>query len=128
MPNTYTFTKSMAERTLRKKRRPDMPMVIFKPSIIIGGYNEPLNGWTDTLSAAGALSVACGAGIINYVPGHNDIISDLVPVDFVSNTIIVCTAIEACKPKLAIVHCGTSHQNPVTWGYFMTTGVKYVNR
>ena len=32
-PNTYTFTKGLAERMLQK-RRGNMPMVIIRPSII----------------------------------------------------------------------------------------------
>lgn len=57
----------MGERTLRKKRRPDLPVVILRPSIIAASYKEPMVGWTDTLSAAGALSVAAGSGLVNYV-------------------------------------------------------------
>jgi nucleoside-diphosphate-sugar epimerase len=41
-PNTYTFTKSMAERTLKKRRMDSLPMVLLRPSIIIGSYREPM--------------------------------------------------------------------------------------
>lgn len=64
-PNTYTYTKSMAERTLKKRRRPDLPVVLLRPSIIASAIKEPVYGWTDTLSAAGGLSLAGGIGIIN---------------------------------------------------------------
>jgi alcohol-forming fatty acyl-CoA reductase len=37
-PNTYTFTKSMAERTL-KKIHGDLPISIVRPSIIISCYD-----------------------------------------------------------------------------------------
>ena len=30
-PNTYTFTKSMGERTLRKKRNPNLPTLVIRP-------------------------------------------------------------------------------------------------
>ena len=36
-PNTYTFTKSLAERAL-KKNRGSLPVVIVRPSIIQGCY------------------------------------------------------------------------------------------
>lgn len=114
-PNTYTFTKSMAERTLRKIRKPTLPTVILRPSIIGASYFEPVPGWTDTFSAAGGLSLAGGSGIVNYVRGKGENIADLVPVDYVSNSIIVATAFEANKPNIAVVHCGTSHANPITW-------------
>ena len=125
-PNTYTFTKSMAERTLRKKRPQNLPMVLLRPSIIIGGYNEPVEGWCDTLSAAGGLSVGGGSGFIRYINAKKTNVTDLIPVDYVSNQIIVVSALEAFKPKLTIIHSGTSHQNPVTWSDYLDVGFKYL--
>ena len=117
-PNTYTFTKSMAERTLRKRRNPKLPVFLFRPSIIIGAMNEPLPGWTDTISAAGGLSLVGGIGIVNYIHGKRENIADLIPVDIVSSSIIVGTAIQANKPELKIYHCASSHRQPITWGGF----------
>jgi hypothetical protein len=70
------------------------------------------------MSAAGALSLAGGSGIINYIPGGNDVTCDIIPVDYVSNTILVASALHANQPSLSVINCGTSHQNPVTWGFF----------
>ena len=39
-PNTYTFTKSMAERSL-KKNRGNLRVAILRPSIIVSCYDEP---------------------------------------------------------------------------------------
>lgn len=92
-PNTYTFTKSMAERTLRKRRNPKLPVLLFRPSIIVGAMSEPLPGWTDTISAAGGLSLVGGIGIVNYIHGRPDNIADLIPVDIVANNILAGTAV-----------------------------------
>lgn len=108
-PNTYTYTKAMAERTLQKVANPKLPIVIIRPSIICGSYKEPYAGWTDTLSAAGGLTLGGGTGMINYIHGDNDCIADLVPVDFVTNIIIASSALYANKPGFEIVHIGTSH-------------------
>lgn len=116
----------MAERTLRKTRRPDLPTVLFRPSIIGASYSEPVPGWTDTFSAAGGLSLAGGSGIVNYIRGDGDNIADLVPVDYCANAIIVSTALEANKPKLTVVHCGTSHVNPISWYTYMKTAFEYL--
>ena len=105
----------MAERTLSKIRDPRIPTVIYRPSIIISSYREPYPGWTDTLSAAGGLSLAGSVGILHYVHGDPQIKSDLVPVDMTTNQIIVCTAMEAFKPKLTVMHGTTSHKNPLPW-------------
>lgn len=118
----------MAERTLKKKRRDDLPMLLIRPAIIIGSYEEPMQGWVDTLSAAGALSLVGGSGLINYFPGDTDITCDIIPVDYVSNSILVATAFQANKRNLTVINNGTSHQNPTTWGFFIQRGINYINQ
>jgi fatty acyl-CoA reductase len=65
-PNTYTFTKALAERTL-KKRHGNIKLSIIRPSIVISSYKEPVVGWTETLSAMGGLLFAVLVGLINYL-------------------------------------------------------------
>ena len=40
-PNTYTFTKAVAETLLQNEAK-DLPVAIFRPSIIGTPYHEPL--------------------------------------------------------------------------------------
>jgi fatty acyl-CoA reductase len=40
-PNTYTFTKSIAETLLKEECR-DLPVAIFRPSIVGATYQEPI--------------------------------------------------------------------------------------
>lgn len=108
-PNTYTFTKSMAERTLRNRRPTNMPVVLLRPAIISGSIREPFPGWTDTISAAGGLSIAGGTGLLEFVNGDITNIADIIPVDYVSNSIIVSTALLANKPGLTVIHSNSSH-------------------
>lgn len=42
----------------------------------------------------------------------------MIPVDIVSSSIIVGTALQANKPELKIFHCASSHRQPITWGGF----------
>jgi hypothetical protein len=108
----------MAERTLKKRRNPKLPTLIVRPSIIIGAIKEPMPGWTDTISAAGGLSLTGGIGIVNWVHGSKHNISDVIPVDIVSNCIIAGTAIHANNPSLRVMHSVSSHRHPLTWGAF----------
>jgi alcohol-forming fatty acyl-CoA reductase len=55
-PNTYTYTKNLAEKRLMQTRG-HVNLVIFRPSIIACAYRQPFRAWTDTLSAAGGMSV-----------------------------------------------------------------------
>jgi hypothetical protein len=118
----------MAERTFKKKRPANLPCVLFRPSIINSAIKEPLPGWTDTLSAAGGLSIAGGSGVLKYTYAKRDNIADMIPVDYVSNTIIVSTALQANKPDLIVVHSGTSHVNPITWGKFLDYGFEFLKK
>jgi hypothetical protein len=116
-PNTYTYTKSMAEKSLMKKKG-NIQCVLFRPSIIASAEKEPFPGWTDSLSAAGGVTLMCSLGLINYVkvPDGGKNVFDVVPVDIVSNGIIVSTAHAGQKPdnELDIYNCGTSSLNPCT--------------
>jgi fatty acyl-CoA reductase len=116
-PNTYTFTKNLAEKSLFKKKG-NLQCVLFRPSIIASSVAEPFPGWTDSLSAAGGLTLMSSLGLINYIKissgGSNRL--DMVPVDIVSNGIIVATANAGTKlgNELDIYNCGTSVENPIT--------------
>lgn len=58
-PNTYTFTKSLAERIIYKEKG-KYSVTIFRPTIIGSSWKEPFLGWVDTVSAAGALYLLGG--------------------------------------------------------------------
>lgn len=57
--------------------------------------NEPIVGWTETLSAMGGLVFATMLGLINYLYCNERQILDIVPVDFCSNLILATTAYTA---------------------------------
>lgn len=48
-PNSYTFTKALAEQ-ITMKFASDMNIAIVRPSIIATSYHEPLPGYTDNVS------------------------------------------------------------------------------
>jgi alcohol-forming fatty acyl-CoA reductase len=65
-PNTYMFSKAMVERTLEKLKG-HLKLAIVRPAIVVSAHDEPLNGWTETISAMGALLFAGMLGLINYM-------------------------------------------------------------
>jgi len=48
-PNTYTYTKALAEQLLEKECG-DIPLAIVRPSIVTAAAKEPLPGWIDNLN------------------------------------------------------------------------------
>ena len=128
-PNTYTYTKQLAEKSLFKKRG-NVNVVLFRPSIIAGAYKDPFPGWTDSLSAAGGLSLLVGLGLVKdlHSIGHNHF--DVIPVDAVTNAMIISTANQIDKLKregkdsMTVFNCGTSVTNPITMEGYGATLVK----
>ena len=57
----------------------------MRPSIVISAFQEPILGWTETISAMGGLVFAVMLGLINYLNCNDKQILDIVPVDYVSN-------------------------------------------
>jgi hypothetical protein len=90
-PNTYTFTKNLAEKSLMKNRG-NIKVVIWRPSIITSAYKQPFPGWTDSASAAGGLTLLTGYGLLKNINGDGLAPFDIVPVDYVSNGILIATA------------------------------------
>jgi alcohol-forming fatty acyl-CoA reductase len=50
-PNTYTYTKRLAEILVRDEfNKGTLPVCIVRPSIVGPAYQEPLPGWVDSLN------------------------------------------------------------------------------
>lgn len=49
-PNTYTYTKRLAEILVRNEYNKGLPVSIVRPSIVCPSYKEPFPGWVDSLN------------------------------------------------------------------------------
>lgn len=108
----------MAERSLRDKRG-NIPVVIHRPSIVIGCYDEPLAGWTDTISAAGGPILGVGLGVLRYLKLNMEACLDIIPCDFVASQIIAASCYAASVPSdLHVIHGSSSFSNPLKLGDF----------
>lgn len=87
-PNSYTFTKRMAEHLLHQRNTKKIPLLIIRPSIIGASLEEPVPGWTDSITLAGGIFLIAGLGILRELPGDKNRIGDLIPVDIVSNLVL----------------------------------------
>lgn len=86
-PNTYTYTKALAEWLLVKSAR-DLPVVICRPSIVVASASEPFKGWIDNLNGPTGVVLGAGKGLIRSMYAEKDFVADLVPVDKVINLIV----------------------------------------
>jgi len=115
-PNTYTFTKALAENVLEKEAR-NLPVAIVRPSIVSAAWREPVPGWVDNLNGPTGLWVGIGKGVVRILHCKEDGIADFIPVDVAINLLIVAARQTARNPSqdIAVYNCVSSASNPVKW-------------
>ncbi|XP_058457841.1 putative fatty acyl-CoA reductase CG5065 [Malaya genurostris] len=87
-PNTYTFTKGLAEQVCRKYQD-QLPLVIFRPSVVVNTIDEPLVGWIDNLNGPSGMLVGAGTGVVrtDLIPLQNSI--NAIPADICIKELIL---------------------------------------
>ncbi|XP_058121417.1 putative fatty acyl-CoA reductase CG5065 [Anopheles ziemanni] len=87
-PNTYTYTKGLAEQVCNDYRS-EIPLAIVRPSVVLFTIQEPMVGWVDNFNGPTGMMVSAGLGITRtaYLPPKNRI--NGIPVDVVAKTIIL---------------------------------------
>ncbi|XP_043522255.1 putative fatty acyl-CoA reductase CG5065 isoform X1 [Frieseomelitta varia] len=115
-PNTYTFTKNLAEQIV-SNNCDCLPVAIVRPSIIGASLEEPCPGWVDNVFGATAVFLQVGRGILRAMIINKDARLDVVPIDYVIDT-IMCAAWHVtldCDTKTKVYNC-TSNASPLKWG------------
>lgn len=102
-PNTYTFTKCVAERIL-VERRGDVPLTLLRPSVVSACRNYPFPGWIDSHAAYAAFISLLGAGHLKVVRTDGTTMVDVVPCDDVAARILSCAFDPSLQEPLVIRH------------------------
>lgn len=108
-PNTYTFTKALAE-SLIVAEKGDLPMVIIRPSIVSCAWREPIPGWVDNLNGCTGLIAGVGRGYINSIMCNGQLNADLVPVEVPINLMVTAAwHIATHRPRdIPVFNCTSS--------------------
>lgn len=124
-PNTYTFTKALAEQMLMEEAG-NLPVAIVRPSIVIACFNEPAPGWLDNWNGPTGIISAVGNGLFRTIICEKDYLCDVVPVDIVINLVIASAWRTATNKTrdMTIYNCVTSRRNPITWGEFVNYSIQ----
>lgn len=81
-PNTYTFTKRMAELLVRDEyEEGNLNVCIVRPSIVTPAWKEPLPGWVDSLNGPIGIMVAGGKGVLRSMMCEESFTAQVIPVD-----------------------------------------------
>lgn len=115
-PNTYTYTKALAEDLVRANSK-GLPVAVFRPAIVIPTYKEPLKGWIDNMYGPTGIIVGVAAGLLRvlYIKKENN--AELVPVDLCVNSLLasaydIGTNAYEEPPMYNYV---SSPKNPINW-------------
>ncbi|CAF1275718.1 unnamed protein product [Rotaria sordida] len=127
-PNTYTFTKALAEYVISQEST-DLPIAIIRPSIVGCTWREPMPGWIDNYNGASGLIVATSKGLLRAMIGSNQATADIVPVDICVNMMIAIAWHTGIKnPKtIPVYHCCTGHLGTLTWGKILEHGLGHLD-
>jgi len=119
-PNTYVFTKALAEQLLLDKGQ-SLPLAVIRPSIVMASWKYPIKGWVDNLNGPTGWMAGFATGVLRTMHVEKEFAADLIPVDVVINAMIVAawkTAQDYTgNPKIPSVYNVTSGSiKPITWG------------
>ncbi|CAH2988368.1 unnamed protein product [Chilo suppressalis] len=123
-PNTYCFTKAVAEEAVRKYGE-GLPICIVRPAIVVSTYEEPVRGWTDSVYGPTGIVIGIGTGVLRTMYMDLDTVADMVPVDLVVNAILASAWHTAKNYKenqtsdIPIYNFVSGAQNPIRWGKFI---------
>ena len=124
-PNTYTFTKALAESLVFEECNETVPYCIVRPSIIGSAWKEPFEGWVDNFNGPSALFPAAGTGLLKSMLGDVNSNADIVPLDIVVNTLITAAWYRGSEKTLQnnVYHCTSGLVNRVSWGQINNIGI-----
>ncbi|XP_066257718.1 fatty acyl-CoA reductase wat-like [Euwallacea similis] len=131
-PNTYTFTKAMAE-SLIKDISNGIPIGIFRPGIVVSTYKEPFTGWIDNLYGPTGMTVGTISGFLRVSFADEMQQADIVPVDTCVAGLIAAawnTAqrnIERKTENIPVFNYVSSPENPIIWREFRDLNMIYGN-
>lgn len=113
-PNTYTFSKSLAE-SLIATRGADLPIAVVRPSIVETSVEKPFRGWNEGINTSAPLSYLLGTHF-RQLPTNERKLLDIIPVDLVSRGLTLIAAAVVARSHQRLYQLATSATNPCDMG------------
>jgi long-chain acyl-CoA synthetase len=109
-PNTYTYTKSLAE-SLIAIRGKDLPIAVVRPSIVETSTHDPFQGWNEGVNTSAPISYLLGT-FFRQMPSNSKKCLDIIPVDLVCRGMVLIAAALIKRRHEVIYQLATSAINP----------------
>lgn len=107
-PNTYTYTKGLAELLLCE--RPRLKFAIFRPAIVESAIDFPFAGWNEGFNTSGPLVYLAGTWF-RHVPAAAGNPLDIIPVDQVCKALCIVASALLRGEAERVYQCGSSDRN-----------------
>jgi thioester reductase-like protein len=109
-PNTYTFTKSLAE-SLIKTHGNDLPVAVVRPAIVESSLECPFQGWNEGINTSASLSYLLGT-YFRQLPSTERKALDIIPVDTVCRGMTLIAAALVRRVHEPVYQLAMSACNP----------------
>ncbi|KAK9509782.1 hypothetical protein O3M35_007019 [Rhynocoris fuscipes] len=123
-PNTYTMCKSIAEMVLQETKE-NLPVVIFRPAVVVGSVKEPEPGWADNFNGPVGVTTGVSSGVLRVFRGDSSSYLDYCAIDYVINAMIITAwlARNKCTEEIDVYNCAFADKIKVTFGDLVKNGV-----
>uniref|UniRef100_A0A8D8UBE4 Fatty acyl-CoA reductase n=1 Tax=Cacopsylla melanoneura TaxID=428564 RepID=A0A8D8UBE4_9HEMI len=122
-PNTYTFTKTIAEDLVRESSG-HLPVVVVRPSVIMPTLKEPFPYYSNDKNSVLSIAVGAGVGLLRVLSCANDNRLDMIPGDMTVNCIIAASWNRAVTPHSPLVYNCVSVDSPGFLRELMTANLR----
>ena len=113
-PNTYTYTKFLAE-SLLSKRRSSLAYSILRPTIVESAVTFPFPSWNESFNGSAPLAYVMGSWY-RMVPARPQAPFDVIPVDEVCKAMALCSAALLERRHAEVYQIGTSQRHRCSVG------------
>ncbi|KAL1453737.1 hypothetical protein WDU94_010052 [Cyamophila willieti] len=123
-PNTYIFTKSIAEDLVRESSE-HLPMVVVRPSIVTPTLNEPFPYYSNDQNAIINLMAGTGIGLIRVTSFNQAVKLDFTTGDMTVNCILAAGWYKVVSPESAHIYNCVGYENPVLLRSFIEENIRF---
>ncbi|MEO1233839.1 MAG: AMP-binding protein [Myxococcota bacterium] len=123
--NIYTYSKALGEQALAATE--GLEWCIVRPAIVESALEYPFPGWNEGMNTSAPLAYLGLHGQVDF-PGDNDLILDVVPVDFVASTTLAAAAALLEGETSRVYQVAAGDVNPCTMARTITLVGLYKRR
>ncbi|XP_012541313.1 fatty acyl-CoA reductase 1 [Monomorium pharaonis] len=124
MPNTYIFSKRLAEQVISDYSK-SLSCIIFRPSIVISSSQEPVEGWIDNFNGPVGMLIGGAKGILRVVLADKNIVADFMPVDAAVKALLIAAwkrGIRTEDKMIDVYNCSSNKIKAIDVGNIVRLG------